>query len=158
MTSGLVFPGAAEAAEAQAFEFVHLQMKVLDRSAKRFAFVVVAFDGENRPAQRHLGDAQNKRVGEIAAADQNIRLQFPVELDVLFVGNDQGSHGKRPRTFLASCTRLTPTLIAASRIEIFCLRLKFKICVQEVSRMRNSLSTTSVSPQKKLCRSWTHSK
>src|SRR5262245_10879339 len=37
-------------------------------------------------------------------------------------------------------------------------RLKFSVCVKAPSRMRNNLSTTSVSFQKKLCRSCTHSK
>src|SRR5581483_8182900 len=67
-------------------------------------------------------------------------------------------HGNNPRTRLASWTRLIPSDSAASRIGSFCFRLKLTIWVKAFSRIRNNLSTTSVSPQKKLCKSWTHSK
>ncbi len=43
-------------------------------------------------------------------------------------------------------------------MEIFCFRLIVSVCMNDVSRMRNSLSITSVSVQKKLCKSCTHSK
>ena len=39
------------------------------------------------------------------------------------------AYGNSPRIRLASCTRLTPRLKAASRIETFCLRLAFKTWV-----------------------------
>src|SRR5262245_15409198 len=68
------------------------------------------------------------------------------------------SHGNNPRVRFASWTRLIPRLKAARRMETFCLRLRLSVCVKAPSRMRNSLSTTSVSVQKKLCRSCTHSK
>jgi hypothetical protein len=51
-----------------------------------------------------------------------------------------------------------PTLKAAVRMEVFCFWLWCKTRVQELSRIRNSLSVISVSPQKKLYKSCTHSK
>jgi hypothetical protein len=68
------------------------------------------------------------------------------------------SRGNNPRIFLASCTRLMPTLKAAMRMDTFCLRLNASTCTKAPSRMRNNLSITSVSVQKKLCKSCTHSK
>jgi cell division protease FtsH len=82
-------------------------------------------------------------------------------------GNDRWSqarglqpprHGKRPRSFFASNTRWIPRLSAANRIERDFLRLRFSVCVKAPSRMRKSLSATSVSVQKKRWRSCTHSK
>src|ERR1700728_4653667 len=67
-------------------------------------------------------------------------------------------YGNNPRIFLASWTRLMPRLKAAARIEIFCFRLTVNVCMNAPSRMRNNLSITSVSVQKKLCKSCTHSK
>jgi len=65
-----VAPGTVKPAELQALVFVHCQVKILNRRMKRAGAVVIAFDGENVPAKRHLGDAQDERIRNVPTANQ----------------------------------------------------------------------------------------
>ena len=87
-----VAPGTVKPAELQALVFVHCQVKILNRRMKRAGAVVIAFDGENVPAKRHLGDAQDERIRNVPATNQQIRAQLAVEIDLFFVGNNKCSH------------------------------------------------------------------
>jgi hypothetical protein len=70
---------------------MHREMEILDGGMKRTGAIVIAFDGKNLPTKRHLSDAQNKRIRNVPAANQQIRPQLAVEINLFFISNNQGS-------------------------------------------------------------------
>ena len=89
----------------------------------------------NRASSRY-GTSRSRRVaitmGRLAdqAVGSPAANRFRPPLGRIVGGLPAGpAYGNSPRIRLASCTRLTPRLKAASRIETFCLRLAFKTWV-----------------------------
>jgi hypothetical protein len=90
---GLVFPGAAEAAEGESVELKRRHVQVTDGCAKWRARIMVAFDRENVATAAPLRGFQNDGVGQVAQGDEQVRRLVGNPASYEFViGNDQEVH------------------------------------------------------------------
>src|ERR1700756_1675034 len=92
MAARFVAPATVEAAEFQSRVLMNGEMEIFDRRKKRRGAVVVAFDGKYMPAERHFSHALDKIIRNVAAANQHLRPQFAVEIDLFFIGDNERSH------------------------------------------------------------------
>ena len=89
----LVAPRAGESGEANAFEYGRFEVQIDNGALERTAAVVVSFDGEQLATSNALGYAKDRRIGEVAAGDNDVRgIVVDVALGEVIVGKDEHSH------------------------------------------------------------------
>jgi hypothetical protein len=93
VTSRLISPRTAEAAEHQTTVTRCMKMQVKDGSRERASAVMIALDGKDARTLHHLCRLQNDVVPNVTAGNQNIGSLACKALDErVFVGNDKEHH------------------------------------------------------------------